>query len=361
MKIVIFCGGYGTRMWPVSRESYPKQFFPLIKGKSFFQLTFNRFKKVFKPEDIFVSTEEGYVHFVRRQAPKIPKENIIAEPERRDNLAAVGLATAIIQKRFPGEVLMVSWSDHFIAKEKKFLEAVLLAGEYAQKTGMIVSVDEKPTYPSVHQGWVKLGEVLDRRGSHKIVQIVKHVEKPKEEIAKRLFKEGGWLLNTGYRAWRANTMLGFYEKYTPEAFKRLSRIADADGTKEFEKALKSEYHEIERNSLEYAIFEKLPEDKRAAIPVEVGWEDAGTWELFYKALITPKNKTIVEGGVQAEFIDSDRNLIVGRKNKIVGIIGLSDIAVIDTTDSLLVCKMSETDKVKDLFKKIESSKEEFVK
>ncbi len=360
MKIVIFCGGYGTRMWPVSRKSYPKQFYPLVKGKSFFQLTLSRFLKVFKPEDIFISTEEVYIPYVRVQAHEIPKKNIIAEPERRDNLGAVGLATAIINKIFPAEVMMVSWSDHFIAKEMDFLKAVVLAGEYANKKSLIVSVDEKPTYPSVHHGWVKLGRTIERIDGHKLVEIVKHIEKPKKALAEKLFRSKKWLINTGYRAWRSDVMLSFYQEYEPEMWEGLQKIAEAWGTPRWERTLKAEYHKFKKESVEYAIFEKMPKDKRAVIPVEVGWEDAGTWELFYKSLITKNVKTVVEGGVDTEFIDSQDNLIIGPKGKVIALIGLSNIAVVDTEDGLLVCRLDKTDLVKEVFRNLEKSKKEYV-
>src|SRR4030042_3571004 len=158
MKVVIFCGGFGTRMWPISRKSLPKQFYPIIKGKSFFEITFSRFRKVFEPEDIYVSTEARYVKFIRKQAPSIPLKNIIAEPERKDNLAAIGLATAVIHKHSPNEVMLISSRAHLINQEDEFLRAFKTAGEYAGETGLIVSVDEEPKYPNVHLGYVKLGE-----------------------------------------------------------------------------------------------------------------------------------------------------------------------------------------------------------
>lgn len=360
MKIVIFCGGYGTRMWPISRKSNPKQFSPIIKGKSFFQLTVSRFRKAYDFRDIFVSTEKKYVHLVHQQAPSIPRENIIDEPERRDNLGAVGLATALIEKRFPGEVMMISWSDHFIARESLFLKAVKAAGEYAAKTGLIVSVDEKPTYSSIHNGWVELGEKLAKLGEFDVVRIIKHVEKPDEKTANELFKSGKWLINTGYRAWKSDVMLAYYKKYAPEMYQGLEKIMEADGKPHAQEVLKREYHNFPRESVEYAIFEKLPKDKRAVIPVEIGWEDAGTWELFYKALITPKVKTIIEGEVETELINSERNLIIGPKGKVIALIGLSDIVVVDTKDGLLVCRMEDTDLVKEVFKKLESTKKKFV-
>jgi len=360
MKIVIFCGGYGTRMWPVSRKSSPKQFAKIIKGKSFFQLTVERFRKVYADKDIFVSTEEKYLHFVHEQAPGVPRENIIAEPERKDNLAAVGLVTAIIEKRFPGEVMLISWSDHFISKESLFLKAVQVAGEYAAQTRLIVSVDEKPTYPSVHNGWVELGKTLVERGEFNIIGITRHVEKPDEKTAKEMFSSGKWLINTGYRAWKSEVMLAYFQEYVPQMYQGLVKIMEADGKADAREVLEREYHQFEKESVEYAIFEKLPKDKRAVIPVEVGWEDAGTWELFYKALITPQTKTIIEGGVQTELLNSERNLIIGSKNKVIAVVGLSDIVVIDTKDGLLVCSLKDTNLVKEVFKKLEATKKKFV-
>lgn len=359
MKIVIFCGGFGTRMWPASRKSYPKQFYPLIGGKSFFRLTYERFRQEFTPKDIFVSTEHKYAHFVKKQAPEIPSGNIIAEPERKDNLAAVGLATAIVEKKFPGEVMMVSWSDHLISREVDFLKAVKAAGEYAAQTGLIVSIDEKAKYPSIHHGWVKLGEAIDEFRGHRIVTIVKHIEKPDLETAKTFLRSGGYLINTGYRAWKAEVMLGYFKQYVPSMYEGLMKISDAVGTKHEKTTLFQEYHKFQKESVEIGIFEKLPGDKRVTIPVDVGWEDAGTWELFYKALITEKNLNVIEG-VDTEFIDADRNLIIGPKGKTVGVIGLKDIVIIDTPDALLVCNMGNTDKVKEMFTTLEKKKPELV-
>ena len=360
MKIVIFCGGFGTRMWPASRKSFPKQFYPLIGGKSFFQLTYHRFRKVFEPKDIFVSTEEKYVKFVRDQAQSLPRENIIAESERKDNLGAVGLATTVIEERFPKEVMMVSWSDHLFSREADFLRVVVAAGKYAQDSGLIVSVDEEPKYPSVHQGWVKLGETIDEFRGHRIVRILKHIEKPDEETAKRLFRSGGYLLNTGYRAWRTDVMLSYYKEYVPEMYAGLMRIKDALGKKNEQTVLRGEYHNFEKNSVETGIFEKMPQDKRVTIPVNVGWEDAGTWELFYKALVTATRETVIEGEIETELLDAQENLIIGQKGKMVSVIGLSNIVVIDTPDALLVCRMDESNRVKEIFTTLEKKNPKFI-
>lgn len=359
MKIVIFCGGYGTRMWPASRKSFPKQFYPLVKGKSLFQMTYHRFRKIFKPSDIFVSTERKYTKFVEEQVPDVPIENIIAEPERKDNLGAVGLVTAILEKRFPGEVMFVSWSDHFIGKESTFLKAVVIAGKFAKETGLIVSVNEKPKAPSVHNEWVRIGEMIEETKGFQIVKILETIKRPDLENAKKMFISDKYLLNTGYRAWRTDVMLEYYKNYTPEMYKGLIKIADAIGTKYEKTVIYREYHKFIKDSVEFGIFVKLPSDKSATIPTDFGWEDAGTWELFYRAL-RDHQENVVEGQVDTEFIDANRNLIMGSKGKIVAVIGLSNIAIIDTPDGLLVCNMNDTSKVKDLFAILEKKKPKYV-
>lgn len=361
MKIIIFCGGYGTRFWPISRKSFPKQFVPFLSGKSFFQISYARYRKEFTPKEIFVSTEDNYVSYIRKQAPEVPRNNIIAEPERKDLLGACGLATAVVNKYFPGEPVLISWAKHLIARESVFLNAVVAAGEYAARTGLIVSVDSKPSYPSVHNGWVKLGKKLGKINGFEIIEIEKHVEKPDKNFAERLYKEGGWLINTGYRVWKTDVMLNHYKKLQPEMYDGLMKITEAWGTKNQESVLRKEYHNFKKDSVEYGIFEKLPRNVRATIAADMGWEDVGiSWELFYKSLITPKRKTIIEGGADTELIDSENNLIIGPNGKLIAVIGLSGIAVVDTSDGLLVCKLDETQKVKDLFQVLEKEKPKYV-
>ena len=361
MKVVIFCGGFGTRLWPISRKSVPKPFVPLVKGKSFFEITYERFRKEFKPEEIFVSTDEMYVANVKKQAPEIPDRNIIAEPERKDLLAACGLATAIVNKYFPGETVLVSWAKHLITRESVFLKAVRAAGEYAEKTGLIVSVDSKPSYPSVHNGWVHLGKVLGEVNGFKVIDIQKHIEKPEKELAEKLFKSGEWMINTGYRVWKTDVMLNYYKEFQPAIYLGLIKIVNAWGTGEQEKVLKEEYATFAKDSIEYGIFEKLPDDVRATIPTDMGWEDIGiSWELFYKSLITPKEKTIVEGGADTEFLDAENNLVMGPKGKMIVTIGLSNIVIVDTPDGLLVCNMDKTEKVKEVYAKMEEYHKEYV-
>lgn len=361
MKVVIFCGGFGTRMWPVSRKSKPKQFSKIVQGRSFYERTVARFKRGFDAKDIYVSTEEAYEHFIKEQSPEIPKENIIVEPERRDLLGAIGLVSAVIEKKSPGEVMFFSWADHFIADTDKFIKAVKAAGAYTLKTGRPTSIDEKPTFPSVHNGWLRMGKKVDKQNGYPIYEIEKHVEKPDAATAKKYMKSGDYLIHTGYGAWKSDLMLSYYKKYRPKEYSGLLKIIDAWGTRSQNAVIRSEYKKFEKISVEYGLYEKLPHDLRVTIPVETGWEDAGTWQLFYDAMLEKGEEDVVEGKIKTRMLDSQKNLILGENGRLITVIGLKNIAVIDTKDALLVCDIDETQKVKDIFKILEEEDPEFIK
>lgn len=360
MKIIIFCGGYGTRMWPASRKSFPKQFFPVVRGESFFQVTYKRFKKAFKPEDILVSTESVYAHLVKKQAPDLPTENILIEPERRDLLGAIGLVSTIIEKRYGSETMFFSWSDHFISDEEKFLKVVKAAMKHTDETGVPVSVNEEPTFPSVHNGWLEQGEKIGTSDRYPLHQIKRHIEKPKLQTAKKYLKSENYLIHTGYGAWRSDQMMQYYEDIRPNEYKSMMKIFNVIDTPKYEEVLEKEYKNFEKVSVEYGLFEKLPSDLRLNIPMSVGWADAGTWQLFYGAMLEKGEDTVTEGDIKTVQIDSFKNLILGSNKKMIAIVGLKNIAVIETEDALLISDLDSTHKVKEVFKELENENPEYV-
>src|SRR3989337_3136902 len=155
-------------------------------------------------------------------------------------------------------------------------------------------------------------------------------------------------------------MLSYYKEYSPATYEGLVKIMDAWGTEKYEEVLKTEHAKFEKVSVEYGLFQKLPIDLRLTMATETEWEDAGTWELFYKAMIEPNEENVIEGEVKTMFIDSSGNLIIGEGEKMVSIVGLKNVVIIDTHGALLVCNMDDTAKVKDLFKRLEEENPEFV-
>lgn len=344
-RAVIFCGGFGTRMWPMSRDHLPKQFQPIFGDKSFFQETVNRIKLGFSPQDIYFSVPQNQAKFVRDQAPEIPEKNIIAEPERRDTLGAVAYATAFIDHYFPNSLMAVVWgADHIVRKEREFMELLKHAARVSQVKNVLTKIDAKPTYPSTANGWIKVGKVVGRINGHKIYEFLKHIEKPKLEEAKKLFANPKYFINVGYFVWRTSTMLDLYKKFAPDCYAHIEKIKKAMGTKEEKEVLKYEYHQIEKTSIDYGLFEKLPPGSQLVIPADFGWYDTGTWGLLYEALAIGQKQNLSQGEV--EFMEAKGNLVYIPKKKIAAIIGLENLIVVDTEDGLLVCNRSKTEDVK---------------
>lgn len=355
VRALIFCGGYGTRMWPMSRYEFPKQFQPLLGDESFFEKAVGRVRVGFDPKDIYLSVPQEQVKFVKRQAKGIPEENIIAEPERRDTLGAMGYAAAFLDYHFPGSLAAAVWgADHIVRNEERFVRLLMLGARICQKKDVLVKIDAKPTYPSTANGWVKIGKVIGEIGGYKVYEFIKHIEKPDLERAKRLFTDKRFLINTGYSVWRTSVLLKFYKKYAPECYSHLMKIKQAMGAKDEKKILKKEYHHIEKTSVDYGLFEKLHPGDQLVIPADIGWYDCGTWYLLYEALAIGKRQNITKEDV--EYMDSQGNLVYIPKKKIAAIIGVDNLVVVDTKDGLLVCHRSRTEDVKKFYNLLKEKK-----
>src|SRR3989338_6078167 len=227
-KIVLFCGGTGTRMWPASRKDKPKQFQPLVGKKSMFQQALDRIKKGFSIKDVFVITGRQYVGLVADQEPSLPLENIIIEPEMRDTLAAVGYAAAVLDKKFKNPILASLWAaDHLVKNSDEFIKALKAAYDFVDETGKIVSIDVRPTYPNIHVGYIQIGKMIKKLDRLAVFEYVKQIEKPNLRQAKNFLQSWAYLWHAGYKVWPAQKMLSLYQKHSPEVFAGLSKIQKA--------------------------------------------------------------------------------------------------------------------------------------
>lgn len=347
LKIVIFCGGYGTRMWPMSRQKYPKQFQPLIGEKSFFQLAVERVKKGFPFKNIFFSVPAEQAHFIPKQIKEVRKENIIAEPERRDTLGAVAYATAFIAKKFPQSLMAAIWGgDHLVSNEKRFVRLLKLAYQVCLKEDVLVKIDVKPEFPATSLGWVKIGKALGKIGGYTLYDFQNFVEKPNLKKAQEMFKKGGYLINTGYYVWRPVRILEFLKKYNFNCYAKIMKIQKAIGTPEEKMVTKKEYQQIEKTSIDFGLFEKLPPASFRVFCADIGWSDVGTWDLLYEKLARGQKENVVKGEVVN--FGSKGNLVYLPKGKIAGVIGVENLIIVDTKDGLLVCKRGMGGEVKKL-------------
>lgn len=354
-KVLIMCGGKGTRMWPISNLSHPKQFESLLGKTSMFRQTIDRVLKGFTPEDIYIATSAKFGPFLRQQAAEIPEANFILEPAMRDNLGAVALATGVINKRHSDEVMIILWgADHMVQKEAEFLTAIKRAAQLARENKVIVHVDTPPSYPSVHNGWIKIGAVIKTINGHKIYEFIRQVEKPNEETAKRFFKDEDYLIHTGYMATRPQLLLEYYRQYAPDAYAVLEKILPAIDTPQFDSVLNTEYPKFEKVSVDYGLFEKLPPKSQWELPVDMGWVDVGTWELLYHGLPKDKAGNVVFGKVK--LLETKNSLIICKDEGVIGAVGLDGMIVVDTEEGLLVCPLAQAPKVKQLYESLYEKK-----
>ena len=352
-KVLVMSGGKGTRMWPISNLNHPKQFESLLGNQSMFRQTVERVLTGFKPEDIYIATSEAFGEHLKEQAPEVSQKNFILEPAMRDNLGAVGLANALINKRHPDAVVIMLWgADHLVQKPDEFMKAIKQAAELAAQNDVIVHVDTPPSYASVHNGWIKIGEEVKTVNDHKVYDFEKQVEKPNEATAKKFFADKSYLIHVGYMAFKPSLLLKYYSQYASQADKILQKISAAIDTPDYQKTLELEYPKFEKTSVDIGLFVKLPPKSQWELPVDMGWIDVGTWELLYQGLPKDKDGNVIIGQAKVNLIDTRNSLIIGKDEGIVGVIGLEGMIVVDTTEGLLVCPLSQAPKVKELYSQL---------
>jgi len=354
-KVAIFCGGKGTRLWPLSRSSRPKQFQSLISGQSTFAMMVKRLEKIFSPTDIFPIASREMIRWIVDQAPRVPLENVIVEPEQRDTLAAVGYAAVFLDKKFSNPTVISLWSDHLIKNDQAFLKAIKRAVQIVADDNKIVEIDVKPSYPATHLGYIELGRRLKETNGLPIFEFGRQVEKPPLVLARKFLKSGKFLWHVGYSCWQTKTMLAHYQKFAHEAYQKLIEIQKALG-KVPEDVIKSLYQQIPKNSIDFAVLEKLTGEDQVVIAADLGWSDIGAWDVLKDELVGKNNKNLVQG--ETISIDTTNSLIFEDKSeKVVATIGLDGMIVVDTPDALLVCRKDQSQKVKKIVEKLKKSRQ----
>jgi mannose-1-phosphate guanylyltransferase len=359
--VIIMAGGRGERFWPVSREKTPKQLIRLLGDRSFLQQAVDRVRPVVPLKNIYVITNAVQAPEVRRQLPKLPKDNVIAEPCGRDTCAAVTLGAALVGQRSITGVMAVLPADHVIGEEKKFQQVLSDSFDLASRGQAIVTIGIKPTEPHTGYGYIHVGDPLPPPQGVKpykttFFKAQRFVEKPNLETAVEYVNSGHYRWNAGMFIWSFVTITQGLEKHQPEMAAACQRWFKVAGTPKLAKVLAKEYPDIKRISIDYALMEHAQNVVVANGDFE--WDDLGSWNALGRHL-----KHDPEGNAAvADFIhvDGARNIIFDARTKNrtpIAVVGLRDAILVQTDDATLLAHKSQAQKVKELVAKLAASKE----
>jgi len=347
---VIFAGGVGSRLWPVSRISNPKQVKPFLDSSdTLIQRTWQRVRHLLPAENIYLSTTSDYADMIAGQLPELSRGNLIIEPELRNTCPAIGLATGIIHKRHPEALVMNVWSDHYYSMEDAYIETIRKSYDILKKhPEQIMSVGLHIEYPSTALGYLEVEmSSVDEDGA---VRVKRFVEKPDVLKATEFMQAGNYFWNPALFMWRAEHMLDLYRQHVPETHQGLTEIILAWDTPEQDLVLRKIYYSFTKVSLEYAVLEKGP--SMLLLPARLGWRDIGSWQSVHEVMEENGDGVATKG--KALTIDSKDVLVFNEDDgKLVTVVGLEDVAIINTPDAVLVIRKSRDQDVKKLVEKME--------
>lgn len=354
MKAVIFAGGVGTRLWPLSRKKSPKQFERIIGNESTLQLAVERIKNVISPSDIYISTGMQYADIVSRQLKDIPKGNIITEPVKKDVGPAVAIVMGLLAQQFPHEPVLILWSDHLVKKEEKFLTIIKEAGAIIEKDqDKIIFIGQKPRFASENLGWIEAGETAIKKSvAFKKFEGFKY--KPDKKLAETYYANSNYCWNLGYFISTPGHIYDLFERFSPKIHRIAEKIVNAKDHNHFIQQLKEYYAQMPEISFDNAVLEQLDISSAYVVIDDIGWSDVGAWEALKEALEKRREDNIVKGEVFLE--DSEDALVYNyEQGKLIVGIDLHDFLVVNTKDVLLVGSKKSVPKIKTILKRFEGT------
>lgn len=341
---VIMAGGGGTRLWPLSRKSRPKQMLDLVDERSLFQTTVDRLDGLFTPDRIYVVTVEEQAKGLQAQAPQIPTENYLLEPMPRGTASVVGFAAVAIQNRDPQGSMAVVTADHIIGNEEKFRQLLMAAYDTAQD-GYLVTLGISPTSPSTGYGYIQQGELLGVYRNQDVFRALKFREKPSQERAQELLAGGDHSWNSGMFIWRVDAVMAEIARQMPELNSKLAEISEAWDQPQSLDVISRVWPIIQPETIDYGIMEGAT--NVAIIPAKgLEWSDVGAWDAMFELLPADAVGNIVKGG---KHIPVDlQNILVytNQAERLVVTIGVEDLIVVDTGDVVMVCHKDQAQKVR---------------
>jgi len=351
LKFVIRAGGVGTRLWPYSRQTRPKQFHAMAGEQTMLQQAVARIAPIAGIDDIYVSTGAGMESLVREQLPELPEDQLIIEPALRNTGPAVALECALLEARWPGCTIASLGSDHYIGKPDTF-NRLLTAGAAAADAhpNTLFTVGVKPTRAETGYGYIGKGDELCRIGNDAVYHVTEFTEKPDAERAYQYMDSGQYLWNSNMFVWKAATVLDLFEQLSPEIHARAVVIGAAAKAGDWREVLAREYPHMPNIAVDNAIIEPAPHV--ATFEGDMNWGDIGSWAALTDVLPADPDGNLLKGRVVT--IDSSNSTVYGLRDKVVALVGVQDLVVVDTEDALLIMPKNQAQRVKEILERLQS-------
>ncbi|MBC6998509.1 mannose-1-phosphate guanylyltransferase [Cytophaga sp. FL35] len=346
---VLMAGGVGSRFWPISTSSYPKQFHDMLgTGDTLIQKTFKRLNRFVPTENILILTNERYNDLVLEQLPMVEQSQVVLEPAMRNTAPCILYAALKIQKMNPDGVMIVAPSDHWIEDEEAFAKDVTTCFEKCEKEEVLCTLGIKPSFPNTGFGYIE----FDKNSGEGLKKVHQFREKPDYETAKEFLAQGNFLWNAGIFMWSVETIVNAFEKYQPQQFELFDSGMSCYNTPEEREYIKENYPKAENISIDYAILENSK--SIYVLPATFDWNDLGTWGSLYDKLDKDtSNNAVVNSQVLAQ--DASGNMIRSPKDKVVVVDGLKDYIIVDKEEVLLIYPKEKEQDIKKVLAKVKDT------
>lgn len=342
--LVIMAGGVGSRFWPMSTTERPKQFIDVLGvGRSLLQLTFDRFEGICKPEHVWVVTNRNYADIVYEQLPEVPRSNVLCEPCRRNTAPCIAYVSWRIKSTDPKANIVVTPSDHIVANVAEFRRVVTQCLKFTGESDAVVTLGMKPTRPETGYGYIQADLSSSSARNKEIYRVDSFREKPDLETALKYIQQKSYFWNAGIFIWNVSTIVNAFRVYQPTMSKIFENLLPVYGTEREQEEIDKWFPECENISVDYAIMEKA--DEIFVCPADFGWSDLGTWgSLLMQTKRDLYGNSVI--GENVKLFDTYDCIIHTTEEKKVVVQGLDGYIVAEKNGTLLICKLSEEQRIK---------------
>lgn len=349
LHAVIMAGGSGTRFWPASRQSRPKQLLNIATPRSMLQTTLDRLQSLVSNEHVLVLTNEQLVDAVREQLPSVPTEHIVGEPFKRDTAPCIGVAAALVCAADPDGTMVVMPSDHVIEPRQEFHRAIKAGAALVEKDPkQIVTFGIRPNYPAESFGYVQRGTPIAAEPGISAFEVERFREKPDRKTAEEYLAAGTFYWNSGIFMWKARTILDALMEYEPEMYAHIEEIGKGIGTSRFQEVFSKHFEQIKGKSIDFAVMERYK--NVAVIEAPFSWDDVGSWQAIARLIEPDECGNAVQGPYLP--IDSKNMIVRCESDHLVVTIGLNEMIVVHTSDATLVAPKSEEERVREVVQQL---------